>query len=503
MRDRTLEEEPLLDTSLDQQRRYDVENSPHSTERSTSEDTQASSESNESNYPWQYRAIALACALLLSVGSHYAAHTLGTLKAIVKEDLGISNAQYGVLQSSVSVVNTILPILGGLFVDVFGTSLGSVLATTFIAGGNILVALSVSVKSFPIMVVGRVLYGLGSGSIVIVQGTILTHWFKGGGLSWAMGLQIAVSRLASYLSMATVVPIMRWTGWYGYAFWFSAGLCVLSLLITIVYTILMRMVRRETTERDRKILAKKKSFHPVQVLSFPLSYWWILAFSFTVAASWTTFLHINSEMIKLKYGGTNEGAARVASLAQVLPIFVAPFMGWWHEKYGRRSLILGIASVTFIISMALLLFTQVPPTIPMLIFSFSLTIGPVALTSGIPLLLRKLVVGTGLGLNKSVQNVAVTIFDIVNGLLQDQGHGSYDRVLIMYLVLGIIGVATSFAMSLYDTRGHLDGTQNSDDSEDEEEEEEEEGGHWWSWMGIILCVASLFTSWILFFRHLL
>lgn len=125
---------------------------------------------------------------------------MGTLKAIVKEDLGISNAQYGVLQSSVSVVNTILPILGGLFVDVFGTSLGSVLATTFIAGGNILVALSVSVKSFPIMVVGRVLYGLGSGSIVIVQGTILTHWFKGGGLSWAMGLQIAVSRLVGLLT---------------------------------------------------------------------------------------------------------------------------------------------------------------------------------------------------------------------------------------------------------------------------------------------------------------
>lgn len=51
------------------------------------------------------------------------------------------------------------------------------------------------------------------------------------------------------------------------------------------------------------------------------------------------YTHSTSEMIKLKYGGTNEGAARVASLAQVLPIFVAPFMGWWHEKYGRRSLI--------------------------------------------------------------------------------------------------------------------------------------------------------------------
>src|SRR5688572_13303601 len=103
------------------------------------------------------------------------------------KELGISNSQYGVIQSSVSLVNTIIPILGGLFIDTFGTSTGSILATSLIAIGNILVALSTNLRSFVIMVIGRILYGIGSGTIVIVQVAILSHWFKGKGLSVAVG----------------------------------------------------------------------------------------------------------------------------------------------------------------------------------------------------------------------------------------------------------------------------------------------------------------------------
>ncbi|RKP23751.1 hypothetical protein SYNPS1DRAFT_24174 [Syncephalis pseudoplumigaleata] len=137
----------------------------------------------------------------------------GTLKGQVKKELRISNSQYGVLQSSVAIVNTVLPLLAGLFVDTFGTQVGSILATSLIAAGYVLAATSTSLASFPLMVVGYVMYGLGSGSITVVQGAIRSHWFRGKGLAIAMGLE------ASYLSMATVVLISQWTGFYGWAFW--------------------------------------------------------------------------------------------------------------------------------------------------------------------------------------------------------------------------------------------------------------------------------------------
>ncbi|KAJ1953544.1 hypothetical protein EC988_002929, partial [Linderina pennispora] len=87
-----------------------------------------------------YQFLALVCALLISVGSHYSAHTLGALKSTIKKEYGITNTQYGALQSTVSAVNTILPVLGGLFIDSFGTTSGSLISTFLIMVGNLIIS---------------------------------------------------------------------------------------------------------------------------------------------------------------------------------------------------------------------------------------------------------------------------------------------------------------------------------------------------------------------------
>jgi MFS family permease len=121
----------------------------------------------------------------------------------------------------VAIVNTILPVLGGIFIDAFGTIPGSICATILITSGNVLVALSTHSANWNIMIVGRVLYGVGSGSVVIVQETILSQWFRGRSLAAVVALMLTVSRLASFLAQATVIPISNWSGWYGYGFWVS------------------------------------------------------------------------------------------------------------------------------------------------------------------------------------------------------------------------------------------------------------------------------------------
>ncbi|RKP27170.1 major facilitator superfamily domain-containing protein, partial [Syncephalis pseudoplumigaleata] len=341
-------------------------------------------------------------------------------------ELRISNSQYGVLQSSVAIVNTVLPLLAGLFVDTFGTQVGSILATSLIAAGYVLAATSTSLASFPLMVVGYVMYGLGSGSITVVQGAILSHWFRGKGLAIAMGLEVATSRLASssrglasYLSMATVVLISQWTGFYGWAFWFAALLCVLSWVVNLLYVLFMRYLHEEHGV-ERQELARKKAFHPRNLLYFPAPYWFIIGIVFTLGSCWTIFLHFNTEMVKLRFGHDDQTSAYIASVAQVLPIFFAPFQGYLHDFYGYRATTAMMSTLTFIASMLLFLWwPHFSPIIGMAIFSVSLTIGPVAIFSSVPLVLANTVVGTGLGVYKSTLNVGVSLLDIVAGMLQD------------------------------------------------------------------------------------
>lgn len=86
-----------------------------------------------------------------------------------------------------------------MFIDAFGTIPGALITTLLITSGNILVAISASSKSLYIMIIGRILYGIGSGTVVIVQETILSQWFRGRSLAAVIALMLTVSRLVSCL----------------------------------------------------------------------------------------------------------------------------------------------------------------------------------------------------------------------------------------------------------------------------------------------------------------
>ncbi|KAI8082845.1 major facilitator superfamily domain-containing protein [Halteromyces radiatus] len=417
-------------------------------------DNQNSSYCQLSDQPWKYKSIALLCALFLAVGSHFAAHTLGAMKNTIKQEFDISNSQYGVLQSSVAIVNTVLPMLGGVFIDAFGTVPGSVCATLLITSGNILVALSTHSASWNIMVTGRVLYGIGSGSVVIVQETILSQWFRGRSLAAVVALMLTVSRLASFLAQATVVPIANWSGWYGYGFWFSALLCLFSLVINLIYIALLHKVSPVSNVdqcRNIQTIKQKKAFHWSKLLYLPHGYWIVVLIEFLLGGSWGTFLHINSELVKFRFGYDNADAAAIASVAQVLPIFFMPLLGVFVDRYGKRTLLMIGSGLTFTLAMYLLDYTQWHPLMGMLSFSLSLALGPVGLVSSVPVLLPLSFVGTGMGLIKCSTNIGASLFDILTGWIQDQDtNKGYSGVVIFFLAVGILSTLAGLVLWILD-----------------------------------------------------
>ncbi|KAL7319191.1 hypothetical protein PS15m_002358 [Mucor circinelloides] len=408
-----------------------------------------------SNQPWKYKIVALLCAMFLAMGSHFAAHTLGAMKSTIKKEFDITNSQYGVLQSSVSIVNTVLPLIGGIFIDAFGTIPGSILTTVLIASGNILVAASTSTANLSMMILGRILYGIGSGTVVIVQETILSQWFQGRSLAAVIALMLTVSRLSSFLAQATVVPIAKWSGWYGYGFWFSAALCIFSLLVNLVYIVLLKNVSTLADQKkcqvQRNVIKRKKSFSWSKLMFLPHSYWLIASMEFLLGGAWGCFLHINSEFVKFRFGYDDGKAAAVASVSQVLPIFIMPFLGFFVDKYGKRTWMMMGSAFTFLASLLLLEYTNLNPLVGMISFSTSLALGPVALVSSIPVILPLSLVGTGMGLVKSGTNIGASLFDIVTGLLQDHdSKKGYSGVIDFFIIIGILSALAGITLCILD-----------------------------------------------------
>ncbi|KAL0139017.1 major facilitator superfamily domain-containing protein [Mucor lusitanicus] len=402
---------------------------------------------------WEYKGIALACAILLAIGSHFAAHTLGAMKNTIKTEFGISNSQYGVIQSSVAIVNTVLPVVGGIFVDAFGTIPGALLTTLLITSGNVLVALSASFKSLYMMIFGRVLYGIGSGTVVIVQETILSQWFRGRSLAAVLALMLTVSRLASFCAQATVIPIANWTGWYGYGLWFSAGLCIFSMVVTLVYIALLRTVSSSavTCRKQIEVISRKKSFSWSKLMFLPHSFWLIATMEFLLGGGWGCFLHINSEYVKFRFSYSDAHAAATASVAQILPVVLMPFLGVCVDKFGKRTWMMIGSGAAMLASMLLLEFTETPPLFGMLLFSISLSLGPVGLVSSVPVILPLSLVGTGMGLIKSGTNIGAALFDIATGLLQDaDAHKGYDGVILFFISISALAVAAGVVLHILD-----------------------------------------------------
>jgi len=339
---------------------------------------------------------------------------------------------------------------------------------------------------------------------MIVQDAILVHWFSGRGLALTLGLRLAVSRLASYMAMVTVYPITEWSGFYGTAFWVATALCTLSFIANLVYVQLLRIVARDDQlKRESRKLAEKRRFRPSGILAFPAACWCILLIRFLLASNWSTFLHINTELVKERFGRADADAAQIASVAQVLPIFIAPFLGYLFDRYGRRCSTLAVSSILFAAAGALLLNASISPVFAMLVYSASLTIGPMALVSSVPLLLPFRYVGTGLGMCKSAMDTGVVIFDILVGRMQDTQLG-YDAVLCMYIVVGLV-VALFVLIGLRRTWGarvmEADAARQADLAEWARMRRESSRRHAWAYAPLCALFLAIMTSWAFYWTH--
>lgn len=202
--------------------------------------------------------------------------------------MNIDNTRYGVLASAVSIINTLFPIAGGMFIDMFGSIWGTLAVNFAIIVGSLLTAIAAKYESFALMVVGRVIFGIGSGLIVTMQESLLSKWFRTQHLSFAIGLQLSISRLSSFLGTLVSNPIAQATNDWVWPFWLSLFFCAFSILMNIVYAGVVRHLRGTVslTKSEVKALKQKKTFKWRSVFKFPHIYWLIILVEFIYAAVW-------------------------------------------------------------------------------------------------------------------------------------------------------------------------------------------------------------------------
>jgi MFS family permease len=339
----------------------------------------------------------------------------------------------------------------------FGSVWGTLAINGVVIVGSLLTALAAKYQSFGLIVAGRVIFGIGSGLIVTMQESILSKWFRTQNLSIAIGLQLSISRLATFLGTLVANPIAERTGDWVWAFWLSFILCCFSILMNLVYASVVRHLRLKSiaandvknaasglvlSKEEIKKTKRRKAFHWGSVLKFPIFYWHILLIEFIFAAVWSSFQTISTEFVALHFGAkSNVLAGYTASASQAVPIVATPILGIIMDMFGLRISILLISAIFLILSSVLLAYTYVNATVGMVFYSISLAFGPIGMITSIGMILPSDYIGTGLGMYKSSNNIGTSILDIIVGVVQDHtANQAYNNVMILFLVLACIGL---------------------------------------------------------------
>ncbi|KAI9296538.1 MFS general substrate transporter [Neoconidiobolus thromboides FSU 785] len=399
---------------------------------------------------WYFKALALACTLLLAAGGHFGSNVVNSLKAKLKSELKIDNTQYGSLDAGLFIVNSFMPLFGGLFMDMFGTDKGSLIATTLTTLGNLIVALGAYSRLFWVMILGRVVFGLGHGCTVVAQEVILSHWFRGRGLSFVIGLSFASSKVFAVAAQGAGASLVYSSASFANPFWLAFGLAALSWIINFSYIFLVKKAERGFNEEEIEKLKEKKKISIKGIFDLPRRFWLLPLINFTIGGVWTPFLQIAPELLKLKFLHDETKAGWYSTISLVFPIALAPITGAFIEIFGFRGIILFTASGLLLVAMSLIRFTYIEPAVALVLYSISIAIGPVSLASSVPLILPKRLTGAAFGFHQSALNAGVSLFAIIAGRIQDRDHGSYDNVLLMFVIQSCVVILLIFAYNFID-----------------------------------------------------
>lgn len=194
------------------------------------------------------RWVVLPLSCLLMIGNYYCYDNPSALNIQLKQYFastayGGDNWQtyFALFYTVYSIPNTVLPFFGGFFVDYFGVRIMLIIFASFITAGQALFAFGASLKSVPVMLAGRVLFGFGGENLTVAQSALIAVWFKDKELAFALGLNLSIARLGGVIN--NILSPMFWSSNH-MSLWVGVMICGASLGCCILLVPIDKLAER-------------------------------------------------------------------------------------------------------------------------------------------------------------------------------------------------------------------------------------------------------------------
>ncbi len=400
------------------------------------------------------QALFFVAAALVMLGNYYVYDAIGPVAELLTQQLHFTDTQIGTLNAIYSLPNIFLVLIGGILVDRFSARVMVVATTAICLAGAVVTAFG---EHFPVMALGRLLFGIGAETLVVAVLVALAQWFTGRYFALQLALNLSLARFGSYLAdrSPSFARDLYAHGWQA-PLWLAAGFALLSFVGALLY---FYIDRREAPRGTLATPPPPDRIDWSHLLRFPRGYWLLVA---TCVAFYSVIFPFRSTFA-IKYlqeaqGLTLEQASTLNSYVFLAAAFGTPLFGLLLDRVGRNALLLAAGSLLLPLSFVVLGVMPGGAGISTALLGLSFSFLPAVLWPTVPRYAAPEQLGTAYGLMTTLQHAGLFAANLAVGRINDVGGasaanpGGYGPMLWFFGVLSVAAFICTVLLWLNDQR---------------------------------------------------
>jgi MFS family permease len=397
-----------------------------------------------------YRWLVLIFVSLAMFGNYYVYDALSPLADVLKQQLGFTDSNIGLLQAIYSFPNIFTVLIGGVIIDRIGLRKSLMIFGVLCVVGP---AITVMTGKLWVMAMGRLIFGMGAESLIVAVTTALAKWFKGKELSFAFGINLTVSRLGSFAALNSPTWARNAYQNWRTPFMIALGFSVFCVLGALIYWIME--VNAENKYHLGEASTDKVIFS--DLFKFGLSYWLIVGLCITFYSAIFPFQTFAVKFFMEAHGTSREFGGFLSSMLTLFAMIATPLFGLMVDRVGKRALFMMFGSMLLIPVYLMMAYTHVNLYVPMAMMGIAFSLIPAVMWPAVAYIVEQSKLGTAYGLMTMIQNIGLFGFNLLIGWANDFGQASasnpagYRLGMWIFSILGFSGVFFAFLLRQRET----------------------------------------------------
>lgn len=196
--------------------------------------------------------------------------------------------------------------------------------------------------------IGYAIFGVGVEYAGITVSKAVVKWFKGKEMALAMGMQVAIARLGSFVPLAFGAKIAKTFDIPSYIL-LGVVFLIIGLISFFVYNTMDRKLEKEDAAGNLVSNEEEFKFSDLSVIFTNKAFWYIAMLCVLFYGAVFPFYKYGPDLMVNKFGVPDDWAGLIPSLVPFGTMLLTPLFGGIYDKKGKGASIMILGAVLLII----------------------------------------------------------------------------------------------------------------------------------------------------------